>query len=70
MLLWDKENVVSAERNKLVIDRIYTAMERGDRSVFAASVQPDCIWRSPTSRNACPAITKAVLATHWGSGSR
>lgn len=61
---------MSAERNKRVIERIHAATERGDRSVFAASVQPHCIWRFPTSRNACPAITNAVLAAHWGSGSR
>jgi ketosteroid isomerase-like protein len=47
MLLWDKENVMSAERNKQVIERIYAAMAQGDRGVFAASVHPDYVWRFP-----------------------
>ena len=47
MLLWDKENVMSAERNKQVIECIYSAMAEGDRSVFAASVHPDYVWRFP-----------------------
>jgi hypothetical protein len=47
MPLWDKEKVMSAERNKQVIERIYAAMARGDRAVFAASVHADYVWRFP-----------------------
>jgi ketosteroid isomerase-like protein len=47
MTLRDKEKVMSAERNKQVIERIYAAMAEGDRSVFAASVHPDYVWRFP-----------------------
>jgi ketosteroid isomerase-like protein len=47
MVLRDKENVMSAERNKQVIERIYAAMAHGDRSVFAASVHSDYVWRFP-----------------------
>ena len=38
---------MSAEGNKQVIERIYAAMAQGDRSVFAASVHPDYVWRFP-----------------------
>ena len=38
---------MSAQRNKQVIQRIYAAMAHGDRSVFAASVHPDYVWRFP-----------------------
>ena len=38
---------MDAEQNKRVIERIYAAMEQGDRSVFAASVHPDYVWRFP-----------------------
>ena len=31
--------------NKETIRRIYAALEKGDRSVFGASVQPDYVWR-------------------------
>ena len=36
---------MSAAENKETVRRIYEAMERGDRSVFAASVHPDYEWR-------------------------
>jgi ketosteroid isomerase-like protein len=36
---------MSAEQNKETIRRIYEAMEQGDRSVFAAHVHPDYVWR-------------------------
>jgi hypothetical protein len=45
MPLRDKEKVMSAERNREPIDRVYAAMEVGDRSVFAAAVHPDYVWR-------------------------
>ncbi len=38
---------MGAEQNKQVIERIYAALEKGDRSVFAASVHPDYVWRLP-----------------------
>jgi len=38
---------MSAAENKEIIRRIYEAMERGDRSVFGASVHPDYVWRLP-----------------------
>jgi ketosteroid isomerase-like protein len=38
---------VGAKQNKHIVERIYAAMERGDRSVFAESVHPDYIWRFP-----------------------
>ena len=38
---------MSATENKETVRRIYEAMERGDRSVFGASVHPDYVWRFP-----------------------
>ncbi len=38
---------MSVEKNKQVIRQIYEAMEKGDRSVFGASVHPDYVWRFP-----------------------
>jgi uncharacterized protein len=36
---------MSAATNKATVQRIYAAMETGDRSVFGAAVSPDYIWR-------------------------
>ena len=36
---------MGARENKETIRRIYEAMERGDSSVFGASVHPDYVWR-------------------------
>ena len=36
---------MNTEVNKETIRRIYSAMERGDSSVFAAAVHPDYVWR-------------------------
>jgi hypothetical protein len=36
---------MGAQENKETIRRIYEAMERGDGSVFGASVHPDYVWR-------------------------
>jgi uncharacterized protein len=38
---------MSAEQNKQIIRQIYQAMSVGDRSVFAAHVHPDYVWRLP-----------------------
>ncbi|HEX2561791.1 nuclear transport factor 2 family protein [Phenylobacterium sp.] len=38
---------MSAETNKQTIEAIYAALERGDRSVFGASVHPNYVWRFP-----------------------
>lgn len=38
---------MSAAENKETIRKIYEAMERGDRSVFGASVHADYVWRFP-----------------------
>jgi len=36
---------MGAAENKETIRRIYAALEKGDRSVFGVSVQPDYAWR-------------------------
>ncbi|MCB1527772.1 MAG: nuclear transport factor 2 family protein [Hyphomicrobiaceae bacterium] len=38
---------MTAAENKETVRRMYEAMERGDRSVFGASVHPDYVWRFP-----------------------
>src|SRR3954451_25396222 len=38
---------MGTSENKETIERIYAALEHGDRSVFGASVHPDYIWRLP-----------------------
>ena len=35
----------STVQNKETVRRIYEALEKGDRSVFAESVHPDYVWR-------------------------
>lgn len=39
--------VANTAENKETVRRIYAAMQTGDRSVFAASVHPDYVWRLP-----------------------
>lgn len=38
---------MSANENKEVVRQIYAALEKGDRSVFAASMHTDYVWRFP-----------------------
>ncbi len=38
---------MSFRENKEVVRQIYAALETGDRSVFAASVHADYVWRFP-----------------------
>ena len=39
---------MSSDGNKNIVRRIYAALESGDRSVFAAHMHPDCVWRFPS----------------------
>ena len=38
---------MGAIENKNTIQRIYQALQAGDRSIFSASVHPDYVWRFP-----------------------